>query len=203
MARASLGWRSGWTRSIILLGLTGTALMVCEGAALGWGGILLHDAKGASLGLAAIGVTAYTAGQTCGRLIGNRVTARYGAPAAFRAGALVAAVGLTMVVVAPRPGSAVVGFAVMGLGSSVLLPLAFGRVGQLAATGPGTAALVSRFTTFTYAGILLGPAVIGSLAQLMGLTQTLSALVPILLAVGVLTRLPRAQIGSDGSEIPQ
>jgi MFS family permease len=182
------GRRAGWTAALVALGLTGTALMVFEAAALGWGAIFLHDGKGASLGLAATAVTAYTVGQTLGRLAGDRVTLRFGAARAFRAGALVAAGGLGFVVAAPRPMWAAGGFAVMGLGTSVLLPLVFSAVGRLGGTTP--AVVVSRMTTFTYAGILVGPAAIGWAAGLVGLSWTMAALVPVLVAVALLTRLP-------------
>ncbi|MFF4827386.1 MFS transporter [Streptomyces sp. NPDC001312] len=71
--------RGGWSRQAVALGLTGTALMVCEGAALGWSAIFLHDSRGASLGLAVTAVTAYTGAQAVGRVIGDRLTLRYGA----------------------------------------------------------------------------------------------------------------------------
>ena len=189
-ARTRVGWRGGWTRTSIALGLTGTALMICEGAALSWGAIFLHDSRGASLGLAATAVTAFTVGQTGGRLAGDRMTLRYGASPVFRTGGLVAACGLAMAVLTPQPAAAVAGFAVMGLGTSVLLPLTFSAVGRADAGSPGAAVLVSRFTTFTYAGILLGPAAIGWTAELAGLTWTLFALVPVLVTVALLSRLP-------------
>ena len=189
-AHTRVGLRGGWTRTSIALGLTGAALMVCEGAALSWGAIFLHDSRGASLGLAATAVTAFTIGQTGGRLVGDRLTLRYGARPVFRTGGLVAACGLAMAVLTPQPVTAVAGFAVMGLGTSVLLPLTFSAVGQADAGGPGAAVLVSRFTTFTYAGILLGPAAIGWTAELAGLTWTLSTLIPVLVTVAVLSRLP-------------
>jgi hypothetical protein len=182
-------WRDGWTRTAIVLGLTGTALMVCEGAALGWGGVFLHDSKGASLGLAAITVTAYTAGQTGGRLVGDRLAMRYDPGSLFRTGGLVAAGGLTAAVLAPHPAAAVAGFAIMGLGTSVLLPLTFSAVGQAGSGAGSTAALVSRFTTFTYAGILLGPAAIGWAAQSTSLTWTLASLVPVMSVIALVTRL--------------
>jgi MFS family permease len=187
-ARPRVGWRGGWTRTNIALGLTGTALMICEGAALSWGAIFLHDSRGASLGLAATAVTAYTAGQTGGRLVGDRLTLRYGAQPVFRTGGLVAACGLAMAVLTPQPAAAVAGFAVMGLGASVLLPLTFSAVGQADAGSPDV--VVSRFTTFTYAGILLGPAAIGWTAEIAGLTWTLSTLIPVLVIVAISSRIP-------------
>jgi MFS family permease len=185
--------RGGWSRTIIGLGLGGTVLMICEGAALGWGAIFLHDSRGASIGLATAAVTAYTAGQTCGRLVGDRLTARHGLAPVFRTGGLIAACGLALAVLAPTAPAAVAGFAVAGLGGSVLIPLAFSAVGRSDAGGRDAATLVSRFTTFTYAGILLGPALIGGAAELIGLATTLTVLIPLLTAVALAMPLPRSR----------
>ena len=188
VVRERVAWGAGWNRTIVALGLTGTALMVCEGAVLGWGAVFLHDIRGASLSIAAGTITAYTAGQTCGRLIGDRLASRYGRRRVFRAGALLAAAGLAIGVAAPRPATAVACFLVVGLGNSVLLPLTFSAVGQTG--GQRTATVVARFTTFTYAGVLLGPALISAAAELVGLMWTMAALVPMLCLISALTRLP-------------
>ncbi|MFI0941920.1 MFS transporter [Streptomyces sp. NPDC021020] len=187
-ARRDAARAGRWSAAFVALGLTGTALMVCEGAALGWGPIFLHDARGVPVGLAATAVTAYAGGQTAVRVIGDRLATRYGAPRVFRAGGLVAVAGLAVAVLAAGAVPAVAGFAVMGAGMSVLLPLTFSAVGRTRGVSAATA--VSRFTTFTYAGVLLGPAAVGWAAELGGLTRTLAALLPVLLAVALLTRLP-------------
>ncbi|WP_250007149.1 MFS transporter [Actinoplanes sp. M2I2] len=178
--------RGGWSRSLVVLGLTATVLMICEGGTLGWGGIFLHEERGASLSLAAAAITAYTAGQTLGRLTGDRLTGRRGGNALFRLGAMTAAGGLAVAVLTPRPAVAVAGFALAGLGSSVLVPLTFSAVGRL--SGAATAVLVSRLTTFTYTGILLGPALIGWVADRIGLDTTMAALIPLLLLVALAPR---------------
>ncbi|MET8965434.1 MFS transporter [Streptomyces sp. NPDC004074] len=182
--------RGGWSRQDVALGLTGTALMVCEGAALGWSAIFLHDSRGASLGLAATAVTAYTGAQAVGRVIGDRLALRYAAPALFRTGGLVAACGLAMALLSPNPVTAIGGFAGAGAGASVLIPLAYSAVGLAKADSLEAATLISRFTTFTYAGTLFGPAVIGWAAEFAGLTWTLAALIPVLCAVALLSPLP-------------
>ena len=188
--RSRPGWRSGWSRAVIALGLVGTALMVCEGATLTWSGVYLHEDRGASLALASVAVTAFTACQTAGRLVGDRLTVRFGAANLFRAGGLVASAGFMLAVLSPHPVGAVAGFGVIGLGSSSLLPLTFSAAGHAGGSGPGAATFVARFTTFTYAGILLGPAVMGWVAQLIGLQWTLALLVPLLAAVALVGRLP-------------
>jgi predicted MFS family arabinose efflux permease len=132
-------------------------------------------------------------------VIGDRLTVRFGANSLFRACGLVGVVGLTVAVLSPRPAIAIAGFAILGLGSSVLIPLTYSAVGHAGGAGPGAAAFVSRFTTFTYAGILIGPAVIGGVSQLVGLTSTLAALIPMLAFVALASRLP-ATPGQTESE---
>jgi hypothetical protein len=179
------GWRTGWTRMVVLLGITGMLLMVCEGAALGWGGIYLHDDKGATVALASIAVTAYALGQTAGRAVGDRLKQRFRVGPLFRGGGLLGAVGLAVAVTYPRPLLGIVGLAVFGLGASLLLPMTFGAVGHAGGSGAGAATFISRFTTFTYAGVLLGPGLIGWAADAVGLTATLSVLVPVLVIVAI------------------
>ncbi|MEV6931414.1 MFS transporter [Dactylosporangium sp. NPDC051485] len=178
--------RAGWSRDLLLLGLTVTAVMICEGGALGWGGIFLHDARHATLSLAAAAVTAYTGGQTLGRLAGDRLSLRWGGTPLFRLGAAVAAAGFAVAVLVARLPVAVAGFALAGLGTSVLVPLTFSAAGKL--PGAPAALLVSRLTTFTYTGILLGPALIGWAADLFGLAATMAALVPLLALVALAPR---------------
>jgi MFS family permease len=180
--------RTGWSGALLVLGLTATVLMICEGGALGWGGIFLHEERHASLSLAAVAITAYTGGQTVGRLVGDRLTSRWGGNTLFRLGAAIAAGGFAAALLTPHPTAAVAGFALAGLGSSVLIPLTYSAVGRL--PGAPAATLVSRLTTFTYTGILLGPAIIGWAADQIGLAATMTALIPLPLVVALAPRPP-------------
>ena len=188
--RARPEWRAGWTAAVVGLGLAAMVVMVCEAAAFAWGAVFLHDVRGASVALSAIAVTAYTAGQTAGRAVGDRLSVRFGARPVFRVGGVVAVAGLVLTVVSPSPPGTIVGLTLMGLGASVLVPLLFSAAGRASTDGIGAAQLLSRLTTFTYGGILLGPALIGGFAQLVGLTWALAGLIPLLAAVTVLSRLP-------------
>lgn len=182
--------RPPWTWSLVGLGMTGFAVMVCEGVALSWGGVFLHDHRGASLALASAAVLAFTLGQAGGRLVGDRLTLRYGPVRLFRAGALVATAGFAVALLAPHPLVAVVGFTLAGLGGSPLLPLTFSAAGHAGGSGQGAATFVARLTTFTYTGILLGPAVIGWAAAGIGLQWTLLFVLPVYAATALITRLP-------------
>jgi fucose permease len=172
--------RAGWTRRLLVLGTMGATVLTCEAAVANWSGVLLHEHLGAPLGVASLGYIAFTGCQTAGRLAGDRLFARYPARVLVRLGSAVAAGGLTIVVLSPRPALAIAGFAVIGVGLATPLPVLFSVVGHIGAGGDGASALIARFTTMTYSGILLGPALIGWIAQAIGLTWTLAALIPLL-----------------------
>jgi predicted MFS family arabinose efflux permease len=199
--KARVRWSSGWNRTVVRLGLTGFALMLGEGAALGWGAIFLHESRGASLAVASTALTAYTGAQTIGRLRGDRLKVRYGARTMFRLGALAGLSGFAIALSSPWPVVSVAGFAIFGLGASSLLPMTYSAAGHAGGDGPEAAVFVSRFTTFTYTGVLLGPALIGSVAQLIGLSWTLATLLPMLVLLAAVS-LPAGRIadGSGGRE---
>jgi fucose permease len=197
-----LRWRSGWNRTIVRLGLTGFALMLGEGAALGWSAIFLHESRGASLAVASTALTAYTGFQTIGRLGGDRLKIRYGARTMFRLGALVAVMGCAIALASPWPVVSVAGFAIFGFGASSLIPMTYSAAGRAGGDGPQAAVFVSRFTTFTYSGVLLGPALIGTVAQLIGLSWTLAALLPVLGWLGVVSLPGSREPHSDSAYEP-
>ncbi|MDG4826490.1 MFS transporter [Asanoa sp. WMMD1127] len=175
--------RVPWSRPLVVLGAMGATVLTVEAAVANWSGILLHDRLAAPLGMAALGYVAFTASQTAGRLVGDRLLARRAPHDLLRVGTLTAAAGLALVLVSPWPALAIAGFAVVGIGLATPLPVLFGAAGHLGAAAGGAAGAVARFTTMTYSGILLAPAVIGAVADLVGLTWTLAALVPMLAAV--------------------
>ncbi|MFE7437039.1 MFS transporter [Streptomyces tendae] len=175
--------RGGWSGPVLVLGAMGLALMICEAAVTSWSGVFLHDSRGATLGAAALGYTAFTMCQAIGRMVGDRLTERVGSRRLFRLNGSITVLGLVTVVVGPSQFVSTVGFAVMGIGTSVLVPLIFSAAGHAGGRGPGAATFVSRVTTFTYAGVLAGPALVGWLAQVFDLAWTFAGIIPVMIAV--------------------
>jgi MFS family permease len=176
-------WRAGWTRPVLVFGSIGLVLMLCEAAVISWSGVFMHESRGATLAVAALGYGAFTSCQTLGRLGGDRLTERFGSARVFRAHACLVVAGFVIVVLSASQYVALAGFAVLGYGTSVLVPLIFSTVGHLG--GASVATFVSRVATFTYAGILTGPALVGWLGQAIGLTWTFAALIPLVVAVAL------------------
>jgi MFS family permease len=95
----------------------------------------------------------------------------------------------------------VIGFAVCGLGIANAVPLLFSAAGRLDPPGPSLAA------TFTigYTGFIVGPPLIGLLADREGLPKTLALLVMAALAVAVLGRratATRPTMNSPDGDLP-
>ncbi|MFF5181624.1 MFS transporter [Micromonospora sp. NPDC000316] len=181
------GWRAGWSLRVVLFGVMGAIVLTVEAAVADWSGVYLHDNLSASLGAAGMGYVMFAIFQTAGRLVGDRLQERTSATRLLRVGTSTAAVGVAVAVASPWPALSIAGFALVGAGLATPLPVLFGVVGDLGGdnAGPGAAMTVARFTTLTYTGILLAPAVIGWFADQVGLRWVLAALAPLLLAVAL------------------
>ncbi|MBL1067471.1 MFS transporter [Streptomyces sp. 7-21] len=183
------GWRTGWTPRLLLLGLTGTVVLITGGVVGNWGGIYLHEDLGASLATASLGYLGFSAFEAGVRLVGDGLQERLGTRRLTGASAAVAVTGLTAVVLSPSPAAAIAGFSLLGLGMAVLVPITLGAAGH--GEGEHSAAdALAKVGTLTYTGMLLGPVFIGWCAGSFGLTATLAGLL-VLLSATLLVGLRR------------
>jgi MFS family permease len=197
-------WRTGWTRTLLVFGAMGVMVMTAEVAVADWSGVFLHEDRQASLGLAGLAYVAFAICQTTPRLVGDRIQARVSATRLLRWSGVTAAAGMAVVVLSPTPWVGIAGFGIVGLGVSLALPVLFGAVGHYGAelsggSDAGAAAMVSRFSTMTYSGILVGPAVIGWIADSIGLPWTLALMIPFLLGVAAAARAVDLARGRTGA----
>ena len=103
----------------------------------------------------------------------------------------VTALGLLVVIAVPVLWLDVAGFALQGCGIAVLIPIITGAVGHGGApddSDSATRLAIARYSTLYYSGAIVGPAVIGWIAQLFGVPAALALLIPGLLLVGVLAK---------------
>jgi len=161
---------SGTTGRVWLLAVLALMVMLCEGAANDWSALHLKDVLGASAGTAAFAYGTFAAAMTIGRLLADRLTARFGSLAILRHGAVMAAAGITLVALGPWLWAAFTGWALFGLGLSGCVPQLFSAAGHADPAAAG--ANVSRVAGLGYLGMLAGPAVIGWLTHLLALNHT-------------------------------
>lgn len=154
---------------VLLLGLTALCTAYGEGAIADWTTLHLTDDVHASPGTAAAGYAAYAFAMTSGRVGGTWLSIRLGQTRLMLLGGLTAAAGMLVAALAPVVPLAVCGLVLAGLGLANLFPLAIARAG--AAGGPQGVAFAS---TLGYGGMLIGPVVIGFLADAAGLPMALT-----------------------------
>ncbi|MFF6994199.1 MFS transporter [Streptomyces sp. NPDC008313] len=149
-------------RSALLIGAIGFCAVFAEGASLDWSAVYLRDQLETSAGLAAASTTGFTLTMAVARIAGDRVVDRFGAVRTVRVSGLFAALGGLLIVVAGHPAVAMAGFALMGLGIAVVVPLCFAAAGR---SGPNPSQAIAGVATITYTSGLVAPSAIGTLAQ--------------------------------------
>src|SRR5206468_8356134 len=158
------------SRAVLLIGGLCFLVMMTEGGIADWSGIYLRHDAGASAAAAAMAFTGFSLGMAVARLGGDLLNERLGAGRLLRGGMALVAIALGGVLLISATAPAVIGFAVCGLGIANAVPLLFSAAGRLDPPGPSLAA------TFTigYAGFIVGPPLIGLLADREGLPKTLA-----------------------------
>ncbi|WP_407554185.1 MFS transporter [Streptomyces sp. Pv4-95] len=167
-------------RSALIIGAVGFCAVFAEGASLDWSAVYLRDALGTDAGLAAASTTAFACTMAAARLAGDRVVARFGAVRTVRVGGVLATAGGLLIVAARHPAMAMGGFALVGLGIAVVVPLAFAAAGR---SGPAPSQAIAGVATITYASGLIAPSAIGGIAQATSLTASFALVT--LLAFGL------------------
>ncbi|MEU8863430.1 MFS transporter [Streptomyces umbrinus] len=173
--KASAAARRGTSGRIWILAALALMVMLCEGAANDWSALHLKDVLGAPASTAAFAYGTFAATMTIGRLLADRLVARFGSMAILRHGAATAAVGIAIVTVSPWMWAAFAGWALFGLGLSGCVPQLFSAAGHADPAAAG--ANVSRVAGLGYVGMLAGPAVIGWLTHFTALNHTFVLLI--------------------------
>ncbi|MEE1938992.1 MFS transporter [Streptomyces sp. TRM 70361] len=165
-------------RGVLAVGLIGFFAVFAEGASMDWAGIYLRDVTDASPGLAAGAYTAFACTMAVARLSGDAVVRRLGPVRTVRTSGVLATAGGLLVVAAREPAAAVTGFALIGVGIAVVVPLCFAAAGRTASGAPGQA--IAGVATLAYASGLAAPAAVGWIAEFTSLPVSF-ALITVLL----------------------
>ena len=183
-------------RVLLGLGVICFCAFLTEGALADWSAVWLHDKAKASESLAALGYAVFAGAMTTMRLVGDRLLEAFGSVRLLRLFTAFGAVALAAALALARVDGAMIAFVLLGLGMATVVPTAFAAAGRRAdglaggAAGEASAArAVALLSGFGYTGLLLGPPLIGWLAQATTLTWALGLLVLLVVAIVVLVPL--------------
>ncbi|MEP6760446.1 MAG: MFS transporter [Sporichthyaceae bacterium] len=180
---------------LIGLGVMTFCAAWAEGSANDWLALMLTDDRAASAALAALGFAVFAAAMTLGRVAGNGVVDFLGRVRTLRIGAVVSAAGVALLLTVPVLAVSYVGALMWGLGIAVAFPLAMSSAGETPGRGPAAIAMVA---TIAYAGFLVGPPMVGTVAHEVGLDRALWVVVALaagIFALAGTARNPRTTSG--------
>jgi MFS family permease len=182
-------------RALLLLGFIAFGVLFCEGAIADWSAVYLRESLHSSPGIAATGFAVFSLLMAAGRLTGDSLALRLGPAWVVRAGGALVAFGIGLAIVSDLSAIAIVGFGLIGAGLACSFPLIL----SAAARTPGIAAstAIAAMATAGYTGFLVGPPLIGTMAEAVTLRGALGllGLVGVLVAVfgGAVERRPLEQ----------
>jgi predicted MFS family arabinose efflux permease len=182
--RAATPRRTRLPLVVYLIGGLAFAAFMMEGSIADWSGLYLSRELGAGEAVGALGYPLFEAAMLTGRLVGDRLRGRLGTRRLLTYAGLSTAGAVTIVVLAPGPKAALLGFFLTGLAICTVIPTTISVAGTIA---PGrSAAAVAQVGAMGYGGLVLGPVVIGFLSDVSSLRVGLgvAALLGLLIAAG-------------------
>jgi MFS family permease len=153
--------------TLLKLGLIALCCMVCEGAMFDWSGVYFQKVVEAPKGLITLGYTAFMCTMAAGRFAGDKLVTRLGTLRMLQVSGLVIACGLAIAIVFPTLVTATLGFMLVGIGVSSVVPLVYSTAGKSTVFSPGVA--LAAVSTIGYLGFLAGPPMIGFIADFSSL----------------------------------
>lgn len=163
---------------VLLLGSLCFIVFLAEGSVLDWSAVFLSQVRAVDPVQAGLGFACFSVAMTIARLTGDRIVQRLGGKRILLWGGSCAAFGFAMVVLVPYTFTAYIGFTLIGLGASNIVPVLFTAAGNQKSMPMGPA--ISAVVSLGYAGLLAGPALIGFIAELSSLSISL-----LIVAVGL------------------
>lgn len=179
MQEAPDATRGAWpTWPIFVLVLATLAPMLMEGAGIDWSAIYMRDVFGASPFICGLAVAAGASAQAVTRFFADQFVERYQPVRVARALMLVLAMGVCLVTWALSPWMALLGLALMGVGTSAIFPLAMSAAAQR--TDRPAAVNVAALAQTSFVVFLLGPPLLGWVAEYLGIRATFAVSLPLI-----------------------
>ena len=165
-------------RATWLLGAMAVCFGLTEGTGFDWSSVHVTDVVGVDPATGALGLVAVSVFMVAIRLVGDHAVERFGRRAVVGAGATTAVIGYGITVLATHLAPVLTGWALVGLGVGLIAPQIYSTAGHL-----GGGRVMGVVVGFGYSAFLTGPALIGAIADHVGIGRAM--LLPVATGVGV------------------
>ncbi|GAB2979290.1 MFS transporter [Saccharothrix stipae] len=181
------GARRPRVRPVPLLVLLAGLAMLVESGVQQWSAVFLSDVLDAAPPWSAAAPGVFAGMMAAGRLGGHWLSVRAADRTLLQAAGLVSGVGVLLIATAAEPLIALAGTALVGAAISVATPITYGLAGRGAPPGE-SGALIGATASLANLGLLLGPALVGQIADRSDLRTAMVVLAPVCLVVCLLGR---------------
>lgn len=186
-------------KKLLILGLIAFCCLLCEGAMSDWSGVYFKKIVLAPTALITLGYVAFTGTMALGRFLGDWLVTKLGVKRMLQISGTMISSGLLVAVIFPFLYSATVGFLLVGFGVSSVVPIVYGLAGKSTTMSAGAA--LAAVSTIGFLGFLIGPPVIGFIAQLISLRWSFTFIA--LLGFGTALLSDKLKIPGDLDKIPE
>lgn len=146
---------------IVYLGLIVFFAAICEGGMFDWSGVFFKEVVGVEV--FTWGYLFFMIAMAISRFASDRVIEKIGMQQTYRISAVLIVAGICLSVGLPYFWPSLIGFCLVGLGTAAIVPMTFTLAGYSQKYSPGMA--ISIIATYSIAGMLIGPPLIGYLAH--------------------------------------
>jgi MFS family permease len=173
-------------KSLMLLGVLAFCSLLSEGTMFDWSGVYFKKIVLAEKAWVGLGFAAFMSMMATGRFIADEFANRFGRGRTLQVSGLLTTSGLALAVIFPTLVMTSIGFMLVGLGVSSVVPLVYSAAGKSRTMPAGVA--LAAVSTVGFAGFLLGPPLIGLVAGATSLRVSFAIIAFMGLAVAALAR---------------
>lgn len=154
-------------RYIVSLGILAFACMICEGTMFDWSGVYFEKVIAAPADLSRVGFVAFMFTMTVGRFTADWLVTKLGIETVLKFSGIFIFTGMLVAILFPTLITATIGFLLVGIGTSSVVPMAYSMAGKSKTMLPGVA--LATVSSIGFLGFLIGPPVIGFISEFTNL----------------------------------
>lgn len=171
-------------KSLLILGLIAFCCMLCEGTMFDWTGVYFQKIVQPAPNLVGAGYTAFMCTMALSRFVSDYFTNRFGFKRVVQVSGVIIMSGLMLAVLLPYFIPAVIGFLLVGIGVSSIVPLVYSAAGKSKKLSAGVA--LAAVSSISFFGFLIGPPIVGLLAGVSSLKLSFAVMAAIGLCISIL-----------------
>ncbi|WP_040400040.1 MFS transporter [Cecembia lonarensis] len=170
---------------LLRIGVIAFLGMLSEGCMFDWSGVYFKKVVEIEPGLVALGYVSFMGAMAGGRFVTDRIINKIGRLNLLRISGILIFFGLLLAVLIPVPLTATLGFLLVGFGVAAIIPIAYSTAGRSKLYSPGVA--LAMVSTISFFGFLLGPPLIGYIAEIFNLKVSFTLIALAGLGIAILS----------------